>query len=121
MLKKYALIIVVAIMALALAVPAFASEEHDCAHEGTSIESLHHCVEHAVEMGHISKPGIAEALIAKLEAAHSADERGNTNAALNALNAFINQLNAQSGKGVDAEHAGHLIDHTLNVISTLSG
>lgn len=109
----------VAIFALALVAPAFAGEEHTCAHDGTTIESLHHCVEHAAEMGHITKPGVANALLAKLNAAQAAYDKGNTHAASNILNAFINQVNAQSGKGIDAEHAAHLIDHTRNVIDAL--
>lgn len=118
-MKKLLMVVIVAILALAAVAPAFANEEHACAHDGTTIESLHHCVEHAAEMGHIAKPGIANALLAKLDAAQAAYDRGNTTAALNQLNAFINQVKAQTGKSIDAEHAGHLIEHAGNVIAAL--
>ncbi len=118
-MKKTLLVVLVAIFALALVAPAFANEEHACAHDGTTIESLHHCVEHAAEMGHITKPGVANALMAKLDSAQAAYDRGNTNAASNILNAFINQVNAQTGKSIDAEHAAHLVDHAWNVLNAL--
>lgn len=119
-MKKYLLMILVVIMALAIAVPAFADESHDCSHDGVTIESLHHCVHHAAEMGHISKPGIAASLIAKLNAAQAAYDKGNSATAVNILNAFISQVNAQSGKSIDPQHAGHLINHAMDVISHLS-
>ena len=119
-MKKLLLIMIVAIMALAAVVPAFAQEEHACAHDGTTIESLHHCVAHAAEMGHITKPGVTNALLTKLEAAQSAYEAGNINASLNVLNAFISQVNAQTGKSIEAEHAGHLIEHAWNVINAIN-
>jgi hypothetical protein len=119
-MKKYLLMILVVVMALALAAPAFANEMHDCSHDGVTIESLHHCVHHATEMGHITKPGVATSLLAKLDAAQAAFDMGDSTTAVNTLNAFINQVNAQSGKSIDAEHAEHLIAHALNVISDLS-
>lgn len=119
-MKNLLLAMFVALMALAAVAPAFAQEEHACAHDGTTIESLHHCVSHAAEMGHITKPGVTKALLAKLEAAQAAYEGGNTSASLNALNAFISQVNAQTGKSIDAEHAGHLIEHAWKVIDAIS-
>jgi hypothetical protein len=119
-LKKLLLVVIVAILALAAVTPAFAEEEHICDHDGATIESLHHCVEHAAEMGHITKRGIVKSLLAKLNAAQAAYDSGDTAGALNYLNDFNNQVNAQTGKSIDAEHAGHLIEHAGNVIDALS-
>lgn len=118
-MKKYFLVALVAIMALTLAAPAFASEEHHCEHDTMTIESLHHCVEHAAEMGHITKPGVVKALLSTLNAAELAYDEGNTATAVNILNTFIAQVNAQSGKSIDAEHAAHMIEHAMMVIESL--
>ena len=44
--------------------------------------------------------------MAKLDAAQAAFDRGQTHVAVNLLNAFINEVNAQSGKHIAADHAG---------------
>ena len=119
-MKKYLLVVLATILALTLAAPAFASVEHHCEHDATTIESLHHCVEHAAEMGHITKPGVANALLATLNAGHLAYDEGNTTAAVNTLNAFIAQVNAQSGKSIDAEHGAHLVGHALMILDSLA-
>ena len=106
---------------LLLAAPAFAAEDHTCDHEATTIESLHHCVMHALEMGHITNPGVATSLMAKLDAAQAALDRGQTGVAINILQAFIHQVNAQAGVHIDVEHAGHLVEHAQNVIAALAG
>jgi prepilin-type N-terminal cleavage/methylation domain-containing protein len=59
-----------------------------------------------------SKPGITNALTAKLDAAEDAEKRGNLRAKTGALGAFQNELNAQSGKAISAAHA--------HVLSTLA-
>lgn len=106
---------------LLLAAPAFAAEDHTCDHNGDTVESLHHCVMHALEMEHINNPGVANSLMAKLDAAQAALDRGQTGVAINLLQAFINQVNAQAGIHIDAEHAGHLVAHAEHVILTLAG
>jgi hypothetical protein len=57
---------------------------------------------------HVSKEGVANALCAKLAAAEAADERGNDNAKAGSLGAYVNQLEAQSGKSLTAEAAAQL-------------
>ena len=61
---------------------------------------------------YVSKPGIANALAAKLDAAEDAEKRGNLRAKTGALGAFQNELSAQSGKSISAAHA--------HVLSTLA-
>lgn len=58
----------------------------------------------------IDNKGIANSLISKLNNALDALERGNINTYTNILNAFINQVEAQSGKKIDLEYAATLIE-----------
>jgi hypothetical protein len=59
--------------------------------------------------GQIKNSGEANSLLAKLSAAADARARGNCAAAANIYNAFINELQAQSGKGVDPAAAAIMI------------
>ncbi len=112
-----ALMVVVLIMALA--VPAFAQEGEDmCVHD-YSVESLIHCVHHAYEMGHITNAGVAESLTRILGAAQSALDRDQTAVAVSLLDAFIREVEAQSGHNILAEHADHLIEHAEMVRASL--
>jgi hypothetical protein len=120
-MKRLLPILSIVAMLLLLAAPAFAAEDHTCDHSGTTIESLHHCVMHAYDMGHIDNKGVANSLMAKLDAAQAALDRGQPGVAVNLLHAFVNEVNAQAGKHIAAEHAGHLVEHAQNVISALGG
>lgn len=112
--------VLLALLTAVLAVPAFASEEHTCSHDMNTVESLHHCVNHALEMGHITNAGVGNALLAKLNGAQVAVDRGQPAVAINKLNAFINQVQAQSGAHIDAMHADHMIMHAQMVIAALA-
>ena len=111
--------VLIALLTAALAVPAFASDEHMCSHDMNTVESLHHCVNHALEMGHIANAGVGNALLAKLNAAQAAVDRGQPAVAINLLNVFINQAQAQSGVHIDATHAEHMVMHAQAVIAAL--
>lgn len=102
-----------------VAAPAFAAEDHVCDHSGMTVESLHHCVVHAYDMGHITKAGVRDSLLAKLDAAQAAFDRGQTGVAIRQLNAFVNGIDAQADKAILAEHAGHLVEHAQGVIAAL--
>lgn len=56
-----------------------------------------------------TKPGVANSLCVKLDAAAAAAARGDTKAADNILNAFENEVSAQSGKAFTAAQAAALI------------
>lgn len=88
-------------------------------HMGTTIESLHHCVQHAHEAGHIDNAGVARSLLAKVNAALAAHDRGQDTVAIHHLEAFINAVEAQSGQHIDPEHAEHMIEHAERVIEAL--
>lgn len=118
-IRMLSVVVLIALLAVVAVVPASAMEEHTCSHDMNTIESLHHCVNHALEMGHISNAGVANALLAKLDGAQAAADRGQTAVAINKLNAFVNQVQAQSGVHIDPMHAEHLIMHAQMVISAL--
>ncbi len=120
-MKRLLPVLAVVAALLLLAAPAFAADGMTCDHNGATIQSLHDCVMHAFDMGHITNKGVANSLMAKLDAAQASLDRGNTSAAVNQLHAFINEVNAQAGKKIDAEHAGHLKMHAENVIAALGG
>lgn len=101
-----------------LATPVFAADGHGCAHEPT-VEALRNCVIHAADVGHIDSKGVAKSLLAKIDAAQAALERGQTKAAVNNLNAFVKAIEAQAGKHIVSEHAAHLIMHANQVIEAI--
>jgi hypothetical protein len=122
-MKRILLVLTLVALSLTIAAPAFAMEgDAMCAHDDMemhTIESLHHCVHHAVEMGHITKAAWAASLHAKLDAAQAALDRGQTNVAVNMLNAFIKEVNAQSGVLIVDPHGEHLAMHAQMVIDHL--
>jgi len=119
-MKLLSIVLLVTVLSLALVGPAFAMEG-ECDHDPATIESLVHCVHHALEEGHITNAGVGNALLAKLNAAQAAVavDRGQPAVAINLLNAFINQVQAQSGVHIDATHADHMIMHAQSVITEL--
>jgi len=68
-----------------------------------TIDSLICLVEKFYDMGYIDEEGVASGLLDKLYAAQKKMEAGKTKTAMNILKAFINQLEAQSGKHIDIE------------------
>jgi len=63
--------------------------------------------------------GIENSLVSKVENAQASIERGNTEAAINKLEAFINQVKAQRGKKISEEDADMLIEYAINLINPL--
>jgi hypothetical protein len=72
-------------------------------------------------MGHITNKGVANSLPVKLDAAQAALDRGQPGVAVNLLRAFTNEVNAQAGKHIVADHAVHLVEHVQMVITALGG
>jgi hypothetical protein len=89
-----------------------------CPLEAT-IQSLQECVGHAAAMGFIDNPGVTRSLLATLDAAAAADERGQSLVAAQMIQAFANEVTAQSGQHIDAEHADHMLVHAQAVIEAL--
>lgn len=115
-----------ALVALSFAVvgPAFAAEtcNHDMAgsHDPTIAALIDH-VNHARTMNHITSGGVSNALLAKLKSAEAAQARGQADVAINTVNAFINQVKAQSGKQIEAACADHLLMQAEHVVMALQG
>jgi hypothetical protein len=74
-----------------------------------TLHSLEDTVMRLLESGDIDNKGIANSLLAKLDAAQAAYERGNVEAARNILDAFINEVEAQRGKHISEWAADLLI------------
>jgi hypothetical protein len=69
----------------------------------------------AIESHAVDNQGVGAALLAELNAALAARERGQCNTASNLFAAFINDLRAQSGNHVDAAVANALIGEAQSV------
>ena len=91
----------------------------DCAAKPT-IASLEVCVKHAAAQGFITSQGVTRSLLARLDTADEALEHGRTSQAINVLEAFINEVQAQAGKHIDPMHAQHLVAHAQMVIQVLN-
>ena len=82
------------------------------------------CAKHRLyDMGWIYGPGvggIVNSLDAKLEAAQRAYERGQRHTAVNILNAFVHEVEAQTGKHITAEAAAILIRGAQYVTNRLT-
>src|SRR5262249_28944444 len=61
---------------------------------------------------YVTKPGVAHSLCAKLSAAQEAEERGNPQAQVGALNAYRHEVEAQANKS--------LTEHQATVLITLA-
>lgn len=120
MAKLILTFVVAASIALAAVGPAAAqpAEMDMCSHEPT-IDALSACLQHAIEVGHVTDAGVAQSLTVKVANAQAALDRGDSGAAVGLLNAFVLQVGAQSGKSIDAMHAEHLIGHATAVIAAL--
>ncbi len=115
----FAILILVALSLVAVA-PMHA-QDATCPDAGATLADLRACVLHAAEMGHIDNAGITQSLLAKIDAAQAAVDRGETAVAIYQLEAFIQAVEAQSGNHIDAEHAAHMIRHAYTVINVLNG
>ncbi len=119
-MKALLVILTVAFLALIAAGPALAMDGSMCTGDMTTLDSLHQCVVHAIEMGHVDSPAVGQSLLSKVEAAQVALAQGQTDATILILQAFISQVSAQSGIHIDAQHAQHMIMHAQAVIGALS-
>jgi len=84
-----------------------------------TIDTLIMLVEDFYDQGEIDKAGIKESLLNKLYAAEKKMDQGKTKTAKNILKAFINHLNAQSGKHVSEYAANILIADAEHVINNM--
>jgi len=101
---------------IGLATPKATAQMPDCE---MILDTLDDCVTHHWEMGQIHSKILYKILLLKVKAAILAEDHGKTKLAINILNAFINEVNAQSGKKIDSDAAVHMIMHANSAISKL--
>lgn len=75
-------------------------------------------VQSALASGAITNGGVATSLLSELNAASGARSRGQCSVAARVYSAFINELNAQSGKAVSASTASRLIGEAQSLIAS---
>lgn len=120
-MKKVTFLLALVILSLVGARPALAEAGMQCTQEMSTVGSLQMCVQHAYEQGLIDNGGAAQSPIAKLAAAQMAVERGEPAVAINILQAFVQEVEAQTGKHIQADHAMHMAHHAEMVIAALAG
>ena len=113
------LALIAAALSVSVAVPASAAAMDDCSHAPT-IAALCTCVQHAIDNGHIDNPGVGQSLLAKLDSAQRSLDRSQPAVAINQLEAFIHELDAQAGTHIETQHATHMRTHAQDVITALS-
>jgi len=114
------LLIVLLAGVLSVVGSATAAAEEMCPMTPT-VPALRDCVTHATNEGLIDNAGVAHSLFATLDAAQAAVDRGQPAVAANILNAFVQEVQAQAGRHIDATHAAHMVLHAQAVIAALRG
>ncbi len=112
----FLLMALITVLTIAYISPASAQNEMECP---PTIEGLNECINHHYSQGDISNQGTYNSLLAKVDAAQAARDRGQVDTASNILNALIKQVSAQSSKNITPEVASHIIQHTQIVIEDL--
>jgi hypothetical protein len=118
MMKWVLVALTVCVVSLLGVLPA-AAETMPC--DQTTIPSLADCVQHAAQMGNIDNQGVVNSLLAETSAARAALNRRDKATAINILNAFIHDVQAEAGQHIDATYAEHMVMHAQNVIKALGG
>ena len=108
------------LLLLTLVLPATAAAQatDDCPMTPT-IAALSACVQHAVDMGHITNTGVARSLLAELKTAQTALDRGQPRVAIAELRVFVREVKALSGRFIQPAHAAHMVEHAQLVIQAL--
>ena len=114
---RYALAMML-LLSLVLPATAAAQATDDCPMTPT-IGALSACVQHAIDVGHITNEGAARSLLAELQAAQTALERGQPRVAILLLGAFAREVTALSGRLIEPAHAAHMVEHARLVIRAL--
>ena len=118
MLVGTSIVMAFIIVSLVGASPAKAQASDGCPLD-TTVQSLQICVQYAADQGFIDNQGVANSFLAKLGAAQNAVNRNQPDVAINQLQAFIQEVQAQAGKHIDAMHAEHMVAHAQAVVQAL--
>jgi hypothetical protein len=106
------------LLSLVLPATAVAQATDDCPMTPT-IGALSACVQHAVDMGHITNKGVARSLFAEVKTAQTALDRGQQSVAIALLRVFVREVKALSGRFIEPAHAAHMVEHAQLVIQAL--
>ena len=111
---------VAVLLSLTRVLPATAAAQatDDCPMTPT-IAALSACVQHAVDMGHITNKGVARSLLAELKTAQTALDRGQPRVAIAVLQVFVREVKTFSGPFIEPAHAAHMVEHAQLVIQAL--
>ena len=109
-------LVALAVGALAQVGMAFAHEEEKCE---MTLDTLVECVTHHWERGEIYNEGVYQSLIAKVNAAVDARDRGDIEAAANILSAFISEVEILKSTQIAPEAAEHMIAHAEEALENL--
>jgi hypothetical protein len=74
-------------------------------------------ITNSLQLGLIDNQGVANSLSKKIQNAQSAATQGDTKTATNVLGAFMNELNAQTGKHVQGDAATVLLQDADSLLS----
>jgi hypothetical protein len=85
----------------------YRASDHDPVIVGVQLDSTFASV-CALTRFYVSTQDVEDSLCEKLAAAEAADERGDEQAKQGALGAYVNQLDAQSGKSITSDAAAQL-------------
>jgi len=86
-----------------------------------SVDDLKDIIKDAINEGSFKNKGIAQSLVAKLEACQRKIDEGQYKTAMNILNAFKNHVQAQSGKHIPEDLAEELLTQADILIDALNG
>ncbi len=84
-----------------------------------TIEDAKKDVNIAFDLGLIDNPGIKQSLLSKLDAIEKATNEGQKPTAINQLNTFINEVNAQKGKHIKDDAAKILLEDAQYIMDNL--
>jgi hypothetical protein len=86
-----------------------------------TIESLQQTVQRLCQEDYITKAGVCNSFLRKLNSALAAQERGHNKTAVNILRAFQNAIRAQTNKSITPEAKSILMMDSDHVIVSLGG
>ncbi len=88
-------------------------------YDEATIQSLLAGVQHAADAGLIDDHGVIGSLLAKLDAAQAAFDRGQPSAAVHLIQSFMREVSAQNDHHIDAMQAQRMLTHAQRVIQAL--
>lgn len=114
-----ALFLMAMLVVAGLRAPMASAQVTDSCPADVTIASLQTCVQNAAEIGHIDNQGVTRSLLAKLDAAQVAVNRGQPQVAVQMIQTFEIEVRVEAGQHMDMEHAQHMLMRAEMVIEAL--